>query len=162
MALPLTVKTETVLANQSRILPSTAIDREIDDQLSEADLLTLIELPEEQREVEMTTTSKGLETPEGSKSIMKITTLPIIDVDHACLTKTSTEVLLQAQRSHMMNGRGTLTTSVLELAVARLTVQIVEKSMVVLGMVEKMQTGINLGLKPTDSLMAMVTCEAGM
>ena len=132
MALPLTVKTETVLATQLRCHQSRITDRGIGDPQREADLHILTEHQEAQKEDGMTTMQTGLATDEGSRSITKITVPPITNVVPESLMKTLTEALLHRQVFHTM-----ITTDMsrgdLELGAARPTGQIGEMSTIVTG-----------------------------
>jgi hypothetical protein len=69
MALPLTVKTETVLANHLRYLPN----QDIGIRLKGPDLPIQIDDPVRRRDLEAMTTLTDLEaTHDGSKSIMRM------------------------------------------------------------------------------------------
>jgi hypothetical protein len=84
MALPLTVKTETVLVNHLRCLLNRDTGHGIEIPSKEPDPHTQIENPVARRELEaMNTLTDTEETREGSRSIMRMS-LQVINVAPKC------------------------------------------------------------------------------
>jgi len=160
MALPLTVKTETVLANQSRLRPSEIYDSGTTDRMSEADLPIQIGPLEERKEAGTMTTTKGRETQDDSRCIMKTTTLPITDAVSVYLTRIWIEDLLLTEAFRMMSvmsGIGTLIITVPGRAAGPLIAQ-TEGSPIIMEHVEGTMKGTpNLVLEEIDSRAVMVT-----